>query len=190
MRAALAAALLALSGCAREGPAVTLKTSMGDIKFVLYDKTAPRTSANFLALAKGEKEWLDPRDGKRKRAPLYDGLTFHRVVPSFYIQTGDPAGDGSGDVGFAIEDEKGALGRFDRAGLVGMANFGPNSGASQFFITLSPQPDLDGKHAIFGEVVSGLDVAKAIASVPRDESFGRDKPLRAVYLERVVVEVR
>lgn len=190
MKLLLAAALLALSACGRKSPTATLKTSFGDIVIRLDDKRAPKTVSNFIALAKGQREWTDPRDHQVKSSPLYEHLTFHRVVPNYYVQTGDPQGDGQGDVGFKLPDEKSALGKFDRPGLVAMANFGPNTGASQFFITLSPQPDLDGQHAIFGEVVSGLDVARKLTTVPRDESFGRDKPLKPVYLEKVVVEGR
>jgi peptidyl-prolyl cis-trans isomerase A (cyclophilin A) len=169
-----------LSGCGKPGPTAILETSMGTIVIQLDARKAPGTVANFVALAKGEKEW------QKKKAKLYDGLTIHRVIPKILIQMGDPKGDGSGDLGFTIPDEN--LGKFDKAGLVGMANFGKNTGMGQFFITLSPQPDLNGRHAIFGHVVAGMDVVEKISNVPRDESFGRDKPLKPVFLKSVTIK--
>ena len=164
-----------------------LKTSKGVITLRLYADKTPKTVANFAALAAGEKPWRDPRDGKTKTAPLYDGVLFHRVIPGFMIQTGDPRGDGEGDVGFTIPDELRPELRYDRPGLVGMANLGPNTGACQFFITLGPADDLNGRNTLFGEVIDGLAVARAIAAVPRNVEFESNRPLQAVVLEKVTV---
>lgn len=160
-----------------------LTTSMGVIKVRLLSDKAPKTCEHFIGLATGAKAWRDPRDGREKRTPLYDGVIFHRVIPGFMIQTGDPLGDGRGDIGITIADEIKPDLRYDRPGLLGMANFGPDTGGSQFFITLGAAPMLDGRHTLFGEVVEGLDVARAIASVPRDETSGSDRPLKPVVLK-------
>lgn len=188
-----AALLLAALGCGKkEGPAAgekfaVLNTSKGAIKVRLFAAEAPRTVAHFIALAQGTKAWRDPRDGKTKRAPLYDGLLFHRVIPGFMIQTGDPLGSGEGEIGTTIADEIDPKRRFDRPGLVGMASFGPNTSGSQFFITLSPNPDLNGRHTIIGEVVEGMIVVKAISAVPRDLAHEANRPLEPIVLKSVVV---
>ena len=179
----------AADGC-RQKPAVkyaVLKTSMGDITVKLYSDQAPKTVENFIALATGIKEWTDPRDGLKKKAPLYDGVLFHRVIPGFMIQTGDPLGTGQGEVGFEIPDEIRPELRYDRPGLVGMANHGPDSGASQFFITVGAASDLDGHHTMFGEVVDGLAVVKAISEVPRNTEFEANRPLKPVVLQSVAI---
>ena len=194
-KATLLAAVAALSwaGCGGEAGSsarsqyAILKTSKGVIALRLYADKTPKTVANFVALAAGTKPWRDPRDGKTKRVPLYDGVPFHRVIPGFMIQTGDPQGDGEGDVGFTIADEFRPELRYDRPGLVGMANFGPHTGASQFFITLGPAEDLNGRNTLFGEVIAGLAVAKAISAVPRNVEFESNRPLQAVVLEKVTV---
>lgn len=190
----LAAVLLAgaaADGCGgRPAPSAkyaVLKTSMGEITVKLYADQAPKTVENFIALAAGAKEWIDPRDGRRKKEPLYNGVIFHRVIPGFMIQTGDPLGTGDGAVGFEIIDEIRPELRYDRPGLLGMANHGPNTGASQFFITVGPAPDLDGRHTVFGEVVDGLKVVKAISAVPRNVEFEANKPLKPVVLQGVVI---
>lgn len=164
-----------------------LATTLGLIKVKLFTEQAPRTCAHFIGLATGQKQWRDPRNGQVRFSPLYDGLIFHRVIPGFMIQTGDPLGDGRGTIGYTIADEFDPALRYDRAGLLGMANTGPDTAGSQFFITLAPTPALDGQHAVFGEVVEGLDVAKAIAAVPRDEAFGADKPLTPVVIEALSI---
>jgi peptidyl-prolyl cis-trans isomerase A (cyclophilin A) len=178
----------------REAPAkplgskfAVLTTSMGVIKVKLFTEQAPRTCAHFIGLATGQKQWRDPRDGQVRFEPLYDGLTFHRVIPGFMIQTGDPLADGKGTIGYTIADEFHPALRFDRPGLLGMANTGPDTAGGQFFITVAPTPALDGQHAVFGEVVDGLAVAKAIAAVPREEAFGADKPLTPVVLESLEI---
>lgn len=147
------------------GPGVyaTFHTSMGDIVIELYEKQAPKTVANFVALARGEREWVDPTSGKRTSRPLYDGTIFHRVIPEFMIQGGDPLGNGTGGPGYRFTDEFVRELKFDRPGLLAMANSGPNTNGSQFFITEVPTPWLTGKHTIFGTVVSGQELVPQIA---------------------------
>ena len=138
----------------------TLHTTAGDIRIELLPNHAPKTVANFVGLAKGTTTWSDPRTGAERTEPFYDGLIFHRVVPDFVIQGGDPRGDGFGGPGYDIRDEINPL-RY-RRGVAGMALAGPDTGGSQFFITHSPQPHLDGAYTVFGEVVSGRDVVERI----------------------------
>jgi peptidyl-prolyl cis-trans isomerase A (cyclophilin A) len=141
----------------------TFRTSMGEIVVKLLPGKAPRTVENFVALAEGSKEWTDPRSGKKEKKPLYDGTVFHRVIPEFMIQGGDPLGTGTGGPGYRFEDEIGPDNRFAKPGLLAMANSGPNTNGSQFFITEVPTPWLDKGHTIFGEVVKGLDLIGKIA---------------------------
>jgi peptidyl-prolyl cis-trans isomerase A (cyclophilin A) len=163
----------------------TFITSAGRIVTRLMPEHAPATVENFIELAAGSKEWRDPRDGARKSEPLYQGTIFHRVIPGFMIQGGDPEGSGHGGPGYQFEDEcpPGGPG-FDRAGLLAMANAGPNTNGSQFFITLAPTSWLTGKHTIFGEVTEGLDVVEAIAATPTGRN---DRPLEDVVVERVEI---
>lgn len=185
-RAAVAAALLFSAACRRApaGPWAVFDTSQGRIVARLYSDRTPKTVAHFRALAEGSKPWRDPKTGERVARPLYDGTVFHRVVPGYYVQGGDPAGTGDGDPGVPIRDENLARSIFDKAGLLGLASWGPDTSQSQFFITLSPQLDLNGQHTLFGEVVEGLDVANAISRVPRDEKNG-DRPLNPPVLKSV-----
>lgn len=162
-----------------------LMTSRGEVRVQLFDDTAPRTVANFVELATGSRTWRDPRTGAEQRRPLYDGTIFHRVIPQFMIQGGDPLGNGTGGPGYRFEDEVDGPHRFDRPGRLAMANAGPDTNGSQFFITQVPTPWLDGKHTIFGQVVSGMDVVDTIAAAERD---GRDRPLEEQRLERVLIE--
>jgi peptidyl-prolyl cis-trans isomerase A (cyclophilin A) len=174
-------------------PAATfaiIETSMGDITVRLLMDKAPKTVAHFIGLATGRKAWRDPRNGVMRRQPLYDGVTFHRVVPGFMIQTGDPSGRGDGDIGCAIKDEIDLRARYDRPGLVGMANFGPDTNGSQFFITVGPGPDLDGHNTLFGRVVGGLDVAVAISRVPRNELENSNRPLKPVWIKKLRIVER
>jgi peptidyl-prolyl cis-trans isomerase A (cyclophilin A) len=136
------------------GVYAVIHTSMGTITAELYDRAAPITVRNFVALARGMREWLDPKSHKLVTRPLYDNLLFHRVIPGFMIQTGDPTGTGSYNCGFTLPDEMGPY-RFDQPGRLAMANKGPNTGDCQFFITEAPTPSLNGKHTIFGQVVTG-----------------------------------
>ena len=162
----------------------TFKTSMGDIVVQLFEDKAPKTVANFVGLATGTKEWTDPKTGDKVKRPLYNGTIFHRVIPGFMIQGGDPLGNGTGGPGYRFEDEFSPDLRHSKAGILSMANAGPNTNGSQFFITTQATPFLDGKHSVFGEVVKGQEVVVAIAGVPRD---GRDRPTKDVVLKEVVI---
>ncbi|HEY6101131.1 MAG TPA: peptidylprolyl isomerase [Anaeromyxobacter sp.] len=143
----------------------TFKTSLGDIVVKLFPEKAPKTVENFVGLAEGTKEWKDPRSGQAVKKPLYDGTVFHRVLPQFVIQGGDPLGNGTGGPGYKFADEIGPDNKFSKPGLLAMANAGPNTNGSQFFITEVPTPWLDKGHTIFGEVVKGFDlVAKIVAA--------------------------
>jgi peptidyl-prolyl cis-trans isomerase A (cyclophilin A) len=139
----------------------TFQTSLGEIVVRLMPGKAPQTVENFVGLAEGTKEWTDT-SGKRVKRPLYDGTLFHRVIPNFMIQGGDPRGDGTGGPGYRFADEIGPDNRFDRPGLLAMANAGPNTNGSQFFITEVPTPHLDRGHTIFGEVVKGVELVSTI----------------------------
>lgn len=162
----------------------TLKTSEGEIAVQLFSKEAPKTVANFVGLATGEKEWTDPKTHQKTRRPLYDGTIFHRVIPNFMIQGGDPLGNGTGDPGYKFEDEfKSAL-TFDKVGLLAMANAGPATNGSQFFITVAKTPWLNNKHTIFGEVISGYDVVEKISKVPTGPA---NRPNKEVVLNKVIV---
>ena len=164
-----AALLAALPAHAQEKPKMadavfaTFKTSMGDIVVKLMPEKAPKTVENFLGLAEGTKEWKDPRSGQTVKKPLYDGTVFHRVIPQFMIQGGDPLGTGTGGPGYKFADEIGPDNKFTKPGLLAMANAGPNTNGSQFFITEVPTPWLDRGHTIFGEVVKGFDLVPKIA---------------------------
>lgn len=159
-------------------------TSMGNIVCRLFEKDAPKTVANFRGLATGTKPWTDPETGKIKHTPLYSGTTFHRVIPGFMIQGGDPIGTGEGSPGYQFEDEIDPNMNFDAAGVLAMANSGPNTNGSQFFITVAPATHLNGHYSIFGQVVSGQEVADNISQVPRDE---QDKPLTPVKILRISI---
>jgi peptidyl-prolyl cis-trans isomerase A (cyclophilin A) len=187
-RAALGALLLA-AACSRGpvGPYAVLETSKGRMVARLYADRAPLTIAHLRALADGTKPWRDPKTKEIILRPLYDGTVFHRVIPGLLIQGGDPAGTGDGDPAAPVADELSGGARFDKPGLLAMASWGPGSSQTQFFITLAPAPDLNGKHTIFGELVEGLDVAKAIAAVPRDERSGSDRPFEPPVLKSLRV---
>lgn len=141
----------------------TFRTSAGDIVVRLFSADAPVTVENFVALATGEREWIDPRTRETVRKPLFSGTVFHRVIPEFMIQGGDPTATGRGGPGYTFGDEFQSGRRFDRPGLLAMANAGPSTNGSQFFITEIPTPWLDNKHTIFGEVVKGLELVATIA---------------------------
>lgn len=161
-----------------------LKTNHGEIEIELFERDAPRTVANFVALATGTVDWTTPA-GQATRAPLYRGVLFHRVIPGALIQGGDPAGDGRGGPGWRWRDEPSALAlRHDRPGILSMANAGPDSNGSQFFITEAPFPELDGRHGVFGAVTAGMDVVARISRTPRNQN---DRPLTPVKLKEVVV---
>ena len=164
---------------------VTFKTTLGDIRCELWPKVAPNTVLNFVELAEGTKEWEDPRTGKKVKQPLYDGTTFHRVIPGFMIQGGDPLGTGTGGPGYRFADETDPSVTFDRKGLLAMANAGPDTNGSQFFITDSLPTHLNGKHTIFGDCSKDNKVTYAISQVARD---ARDKPVTAVVVKKAAIE--
>lgn len=164
-----------------------IETSMGTIEIELFADKAPITVANFVGLAKGEKEFTDLKTGKKTKRKFYDGLTFHRVIPEFMIQGGCPLGTGTGGPGYTFEDETNNGLKFNKPGLLAMANAGPNTNGSQFFITEVTTPWLNGHHTIFGQVVSNkdLEIVKKIARV--DCGFSND-PLDPVYIEKITIE--
>jgi peptidyl-prolyl cis-trans isomerase A (cyclophilin A) len=168
------------------GPTVVMDTSMGRITCQFFQQQAPKTVANFIELAQGKKEWTDPTSKKKQSSkPLYDGTVFHRVIPEFMIQGGDPTGTGMGDPGYTFEDELNPNLNFDVPGRLAMANSGPNTNGSQFFITEVPVEHLNQKHTIFGQCDEpSLLVVKTIARVERDES---DKPVTPVVLKKVTI---
>ncbi len=177
-------ALPAVTLPAESGLYAVIYTSMGTIVCRLFESSAPKTVANFTGLATGSKAWTDPATGKLTHRPLYSGTTFHRVIPGFMIQGGDPVGDGTGSPGYEFEDEIDSNRSFDHPGVLAMANSGPNTNGSQFFITVAPAPHLNGHYSLFGEVVSGQDVADAISQVPRDEN---DKPQTPVKILKIAI---
>lgn len=175
----------ALAGLEGKGTLmVRFETNHGTILAKLFEAEAPKTVANFAGLARGTREWRDPRSGEPTKRPFYDGLTFHRVIPNFMIQGGDPLGNGTGGPGYKFADEFHPSLRHDRPGLLSMANAGPGTNGSQFFITDAPTPHLDGRHAIFGEVVEGLDVVKKIARVATNPP---SKPTEPVVMTKVAI---
>jgi len=161
-------------------------TSEGTIVCRLFEDEAPVTVKNFIELAEGSREWTDPRGGKKSNSPLYDGTIFHRVIPDFMVQGGDPTGTGMGGPGYKFQDEtKGSPHKFDKPGKLAMANAGPNTNGSQFFITVAATHWLTGNHTIFGEVVEGQEIADKITTLPRNR---QDKPLKDVVLDSVKIE--
>ncbi len=168
------------------GTYAILETSEGNIVCRLFEKDAPKTVANFIELAEGKREWTHPTTRKKSTDRLYDGTIFHRVIPDFMIQGGDPQGTGMGDPGYQFEDEtKSSPHKFDKPGKLAMANAGPNTNGSQFFITVAPTTWLTGKHTIFGEVIEGQEVVNKITKVPRGRN---DRPNQDVVLKKVTVE--
>ena len=159
-------------------------TTQGKIKIKLFSDKAPKTVSNFVDLAQGTKEFTDPKTGKKVKRPFYDGLIFHRVITDFMIQGGDPKGNGTGGPGYTFSDEFDPSLKHDKAGILSMANAGPNTNGSQFFITDAPTPWLNGHHSIFGEVVEGIDVVHKIARV---EHGANDKPLQDVVINKVTI---
>jgi peptidyl-prolyl cis-trans isomerase A (cyclophilin A) len=160
-------------------------TTHGAFTIKLFDKEAPQTVANFVGLAEGTREWKDPVTGEKKKGPFYNGVVFHRIIGGFMIQGGDPLGQGTGGPGYQFPDEFHPSLRHDRIGILSMANAGPNTNGSQFFITLGPTPHLDRKHSVFGVVVEGLDVVKGIGNVPTGR---QDRPVNPVVMNKVTIE--
>ncbi len=170
------------------GPGVyaLFETTQGDFTVKLYDDMAPNTVENFVGLATGTKEWTHPvTDETFQDTPYYDGILFHRVIQGFMLQGGDPSGTGTGGPGFRYNDEFHPEARHSKAGILSMANSGPNTNGSQFFVTLGPTPHLDNVHSVFGEVVEGMDVVMAIGNVP---TGARDKPVEDVVMTSVTIQ--
>jgi peptidyl-prolyl cis-trans isomerase A (cyclophilin A) len=168
------------------GTYAVFTTTEGKITVRLFESDAPITVKNFIDLAEGKREWSHPTTREKSTSKLFDGTIFHRVIPDFMIQGGDPAGNGMGGPGYRFEDEtKGSAHKFDKPGKLAMANSGPNTNGSQFFITVAATPWLTGNHTIFGEVVEGQEIVTKISLVP---CGGQDKPHKPVVLESVVIE--
>jgi len=168
------------------GVYATFDTSEGTIVCRLFEAEAPITVKNFVELAEGSREWTHPHTRAKSKTPLYNGTIFHRVIPDFMVQGGDPAGTGMGGPGYQFQDEtKGSPHKFDKPGKLAMANSGPGTNGSQFFITVAATPWLTGNHTIFGEVVEGQDIADKITKLPRNR---QDKPNNDVVLKSVTIE--
>ena len=160
-------------------------TSEGNFTARLFDSEVPNTGANFTGLAEGTIEWTDPRTGKKSKAPYYNGTIFHRVIDGFMIQGGDPLGQGTGGPGYKFADEFHPKAKHTKAGILSMANAGPNTNGGQFFITLGPTPHLDNRHSVFGEVIDGMDVVKKIGSTKTGAS---DRPVKPITIQSVTIE--
>jgi peptidyl-prolyl cis-trans isomerase A (cyclophilin A) len=167
-----------------QGTYAKIKTTLGDITVRLFKDKVPKTVENFTGLANGTKEYTDPKTNEKKTGKFYDGIIFHRVIPGFMIQTGDPLGEGYGGPGYRFEDEFHPELKHNKPGILSMANSGPNSNGSQFFITLGPTPHLDYRHSVFGEVVDGMEAVEKIGDVERNS---RDKPFEEVAMESVKI---
>ena len=163
----------------------TLNTSAGRIVLRLFPDHAPKTVRNFVELAEGARQWTHPDTGTPSNAKLYDGTIFHRVIPDFMIQAGDPTGTGTGGPGYQFEDEVAGGPGFTKPGYLAMANAGPGTNGSQFFITTAPTPWLNGRHTIFGEVIEGSDVVDRISHV---KTGSQDRPVEDVVVESVTVD--
>jgi peptidyl-prolyl cis-trans isomerase A (cyclophilin A) len=172
----------------KPGVYAVFETTLGEITCVLFPDKAPDTVGNFAGLAQGTKEFRDPKTRQNSKRPFYDGLNFHRVIPKFMIQGGCPLGTGTGDAGYKFQDEFSKDLKFDRPGKLAMANAGPGTNGSQFFITVAATDWLTNHHTIFGEVVKGYDVVEKISNAPRDRG---DRPSTPVVMNAVkIVEVK
>jgi peptidyl-prolyl cis-trans isomerase A (cyclophilin A) len=160
-------------------------TSAGPFTVRLFEKDTPNTVANFVGLAEGTKEWVDPATRSKTTRPFYNGLVFHRVIADFMIQGGCPMGNGMGGPGYQFADEFVPHLRHDKAGILSMANAGPNTNGSQFFITLAPTPWLDNRHSVFGEVVDGMPVVTAIGAT---KTGRQDRPVTDITIHSVTIE--
>ncbi len=162
-------------------------TNEGSFTVRLFDGEVPKTVENFVGLAEGTKEWSDPRTQKKVKQPYYDGIVFHRIIAGFMIQGGDPLGQGTGGPGYDFADEFHPQLRHSKAGILSMANRGPNTNGGQFFITLGPTPHLDNKHSVFGEVVTGMEIVRRIGSTPTGK---QDRPVKDIVIQTVKIERR
>ncbi|HXE80480.1 MAG TPA: peptidylprolyl isomerase [Vicinamibacterales bacterium] len=161
------------------------ETTEGTFTAELFHDKAPKTVENFVGLAEGTREWRNPRSGEIERRPLYDGVIFHRVIDGFMIQGGDPLGNGTGGPGYRFADEFHPDLRHDRPGVLSMANAGPNTNGSQFFITLVPTPHLDNRHSVFGQVVEGMNVVQKIG---RTRTDARDRPVTPIVIRTIKIQ--
>jgi peptidyl-prolyl cis-trans isomerase A (cyclophilin A) len=162
-------------------------TSEGNFTVRLFDQEAPKTVENFVGLAEGTKQWTDPRTSQKVTTPYYDGVIFHRVIDGFMIQSGDPLGQGIGGPGYNFNDEFHPKLRHNKAGILSMANRGPNTNGGQFFITLGPTPHLDDRHSVFGEVTDGMDVVRKIGST---KTGAQDRPVKPIVIQTIKIERR
>ena len=184
--AVVAAGTTSMEARLKPGIYAHFTTPQGKFTVRLFDDKAPKTVANFVGLAEGTKEWTDPTTGRRVKKPYYEGLIFHRIIQDFMIQGGDPQGIGTGGPGYTFEDEFHKDLRHSKAGILSMANAGPNTNGGQFFITLAPTPHLDNHHSVFGEVVEGMDVVRKIGSV---KTGANDKPVTPVTMSVTIERV-
>ncbi len=162
-----------------------IRTSAGPITVKLFPDTAPKTVQNFIELATGKNEWTDPKTKKPTKRPLYNGTIFHRVIPDFMIQGGDPLGNGTGGPGYTFEDEIKPTDQFNKKGILAMANAGPNTNGSQFFITVKETPWLNGRHTIFGEVIEGMSAVDKIVSAPKGPN---DRPIKDIVINSIQIK--
>lgn len=174
-----------MSTVAQPGLYAHFSTSLGDFTARLFEQEAPHTVANFVGLAEGSKEFSDPKSGAKTKRPFYDGLIFHRVIPDFMIQGGCPQGTGTGGPGYQFADEFHPSLHHAQPGMLSMANAGPGTNGSQFFVTVAPTTWLDRKHSVFGQVVEGYEVVEKISQTPRD---GHDRPKTPVVMQKVTIE--
>jgi peptidyl-prolyl cis-trans isomerase A (cyclophilin A) len=163
-------------------------TTEGNFTARLFDSETPNTVANFRGLADGSKEWTDPRTRRKVKEPYYNGTIFHRVIDGFMIQGGDPLGQGTGGPGYTFADEFHPRLRHNKAGILSMANRGPNTNGGQFFITLAETPWLDNKHTVFGEITDGMDVVSRIGRTATSKPG--DRPVKAITIEKITVEAK
>ena len=189
MIGALALSSAASAGQTAKKPAgkvfAVFTTSEGAFTIELFEKDAPKTVENFIGLAEGTKEWTDPKTDAKVKKPYYNGLIFHRVIAGFMIQGGDPLGNGTGGPGYSFADEFGSGRKINKAGILAMANRGPNTNGGQFFITLAPQEHLTGKHTVFGEVTAGMDVVNKVGEA---KTAAGNKPVKPIVIQSVKIE--